>query len=340
MRVFIKAPLRNAYFLKIKQVSNLTWTQISKELKVPGRMLRTWRTGKFTLPLDVSIRIANKFGVKLPDHKLLNPYWNNKLAAKKGGLRRYVIYGNFGTTEGRRRGGLNSLISNRLRRTKFQFQKTIRTPKDSPEVAELIGIMIGDGGITNLQIRVTLNKRDDKEYLTHVCSLFRKLFGVTPSVFHRKSTSEILISRKALVNYFVGRGLPLGNKIAQEIDIPGWIKADQNLATACLRGIFDTDGSVYLDKHPKGDYSSINLAITSASGKLLFSIYEILASISIAPTISSKRSVRVRKGQQIILFFDKIGSRNPKHIKKYFNFLRMERYPSGRKGAVSKTAWA
>lgn len=339
MRVYIRPTFRKVYFQEVKKAANLDWSKIANTLNTPARMLRAWRSGEFTLPLDVSQKIEKRFGTKLPDHKLLNRYWHNKEAAKKGGLKRQALYGNLGTPEGRRRGGINSIISQRLRGTNFQFLKTIRAPKDSWELAELIGILIGDGGITNLQVRVSINKIDDSEYLSHICSLFKKLFHTNPTVFYRESTSEILISRKALVDFLVSKGLPKGNKITQEIDIPKWIKDDRNFSRACLRGIFDTDGCVYIDNHSKRKCSSINLAITSASGKLLYSIYELLAREMFVPTISSQRSIRIRKREQISMFFDKIGSSNPKHLKKYLNFLNLERYPSGRKGAVSKTAW-
>ena len=329
MRVYIKSPLREVYFREVKRAANLDWLKIANVLNVQVRMLRGWRSGEFTLPLVVSRKIEKKFGIKLPGHTLLNRYWHNKKAAKKGALKRYALYGNPGTSGGRRRGGINSLTSNKLRSTNFQYLKTIKIPKDSEELSELIGIMIGNGGITNFQVRVSLNKTDDNKYLPHVCSLFKKLFHTTPTVFHRKSTSEIQVSRKALVDFLGSKGLPKGNKISQEIDIPEWIKADRNFSCACLRGIFDTDGSVYFDKHSKGKYSSINLAITSASGKLLYSIYELLARETFTPTVSSRRSIRLRQGEQIKLFFDKIRSHNPKHL--------TERYPSGRTGTVSKT---
>lgn len=338
MRIYLNLLQRGVYFQKVKKVAGLSWSKIAEALNVNDRMLRCWRSGEFTLPANISNKIEKRFGIRLPhNHKLLNLYWHTKWAGKKGAFKRYALYGNPGTLEGRRKGGLNSLKSRSLKNTSFKFLKQIRIPKHSLELAELIGIMIGDGGITNFQVRVTLNKEDDKEYVIHTSSLFKKLFHTTPTVFHRKSTSEIVVSRKALVDYLVSKGLPRGNKIAQEIDIPEWIKADKNLSCACLRGIFDTDGSVYFDKHLKGNYSSMNLAITSASGKLLFSIYEILAKQMFTPTISSRRSIRIRKSEQVRMFFDKIHSHNPKHLKKFLNFLNMERYPSGYTGTVSKT---
>lgn len=345
MRIKLGWHQQRGYFQRIKASTRLNWPQIAKRLKVNKNSLKDWRLGRYTIPSDVCNKIDRQFKVALPSgYKRLTLYWHIRDAARKGGIRRYLLYGSPGTPEGRRLGGLNSIKTHRKNLTAFQLPKPVRIPKISPPLAELFGIMIGDGGITELQVKVTLNYYDDRDYLPYVYSLFRELFQIEPGVYNssERSTSEIALSRKNLVGYFVRKGLPKGNKIFQEIDIPGWIKSNREFSKACVRGIFDTDGCVYFDSHKikERNYKSINLAITSASGKLLFSIYEILAKEGFTPAISSPRSIRIRKSEQVRQFFDKIGSRNPKHIKKFQGFFKMEGYPSGRTGAVSKTAWA
>ena len=329
----------------IKRRTGYSWIQISNKLKVSGRVLRNWRAGDYLIPLQFCKRAKARFGVGLPKNiETRRDFWNASRAARKGALRRLELYGPPGTPEGRRKGGLNSIKSRRLKGTNFIFVRSIQTPPYSERLAELFGILIGDGGITPFQVRVTVDKKTDKEYSKYVKQLFEDLFGVRASAYEldNRPTIDIVVSRKLLVTYLNQRGLPIGNKIRQEIDIPGWIKPNREFSKACVRGIFDTDGCVYFDSHKikERNYKSINLAITSASGKLLFSIYEILAREGLAPTISSSRSIRIRKSEQVRQFFDKIGSRNPKHIKKFQGFFKMEGYPSGRTGAVSKTAWA
>jgi len=44
-------------------------------------------------------------------------------------------------------------------------------------------------------------------------------------------------------------GLVLGNKVKQQIDIPEWIKSNNNFSLACVRGIIDTDGCFYTNSH-------------------------------------------------------------------------------------------
>ena len=342
MRILLNTQAREAYFRRLKDSTGLTWVEIANKLEVNRRMFFSWRSGEYTIPLGVCRRIKELFKVGLPsNHKRLDIYWHTKEASRKGAIKRNSIYGNPGTYESRRKGGLNSLKSPKLKKTNFKFLKPIKTPVQSEGLAELIGILIGDGGITRYQIRVTLDKKRDKKYASYVKFLFGTLFCVEPSVYvsNRDSVIGIVVSSKAMVDCLMELGLPKGNKITQEIDIPEWIKQDQSFSKSCLKGIFYTDGSVYLDKHRiRGkNYFSMNLALTSASGKLLYSIYEILAGEGFSPTISSPRSIRIRKSKQVKEFFDKIGSSNPKHIKRFEKFLSMERYPSGHTGTVSKT---
>jgi len=39
-----------------------------------------------------------------------------------------------------------------------------------------------------------------------------------------------------------------GPKHVQQIGIPQWIKHDANLTKLCIKGLFETDGSVYVDR--------------------------------------------------------------------------------------------
>lgn len=343
MRVILDKETRNDYFSSLKNKAGLSWKEIAEALKLNGRMLRSWRSGEVTIPKDLFDKVVDKYEIKIPnDAKILAEYWHIKEAARKGAAARYLKYGNLATPDGRKKGGLNSLRSPKLRATNFKFRKEINLPRKSKELAEIIGILIGDGGISNFQVKVTLGLEKDKDYAFFVKSSFENFFGVSASLIETKkdSTIEVVVSSRALVEFLVNCGLPIGNKIKQAIDIPIWIKNNIKWARSCLRGIFDTDGCVYLDTHKSksGLYKSINVAFTSASPKLLVSISEILESEGLMPTITSKWSIRLRRSKEVVNFFEIIGSNNQKHLGRYRRFLQKEEYPSGHTGAVSKTA--
>lgn len=99
--------------------------------------------------------ICEKRRINLPQNiKILPEYWSVKKASRLGALRRIELYGNPGTPEGRRKGGLNTQKKFRsdpriAKRIGFILRKKIKYPKESPALAEFIGIMLGDGGVRN-----------------------------------------------------------------------------------------------------------------------------------------------------------------------------------------------
>lgn len=308
MRVIINDQLRDLYFGSLKRKAGTNWLEIAKTLRVNNRMLRYWRSGELSIPKFLCDRITELYKISPPkDIKLMPSYWHIKDAARKGGYARYAKYGNLGTPEGRRRGGYNSIKSGALFGTRFVFRKKVDLPKRSATLAKLIGILIGDGGISHFQVRVTLGLKTDREYAFFVKSLLDKLFKTNSSVYQysKRSTIEVVISSRTAVEFLIKQGLPLGNKIRQKIDIPSWIKKRQGWSRRCLRGIFDTDGSVYLDRHRIKDisYKSINVDFASHSPDLLKSICDILHEEGWTPTLTTKGSIRLRRKKEVVNFF-------------------------------------
>lgn len=174
--------------------------------------------------------------------------------------------------------------------------KTIRHPIPSIEIAEFAGIILGDGGISEYQITVTLNDKTDREYTDFVVTLGSSLFGISPAVYHRPSRSvqSIVFSSRAMVLFCEEVfQFKIGNKISQRIDMPDWIKKDQDFATSCFRGMFDTDGSVVLHRYKVSGklYCYKKLEYCSISPPLRISAYESLLKLGMHPRIARSKSV-------------------------------------------------
>ena len=99
-----------------------------------------------------------------------------------GALRRYELYGNPGTLEGRSKGGRTTALlfqknPSRARGIGFISAKDITYPPHSTELAEFIGIMLGDGGMRSpYQCAVTYNRKTDCEHAQFIVNLVGKLF--------------------------------------------------------------------------------------------------------------------------------------------------------------------
>lgn len=209
-------------------------------------------------------------------------------------------------------------------------------------MAEIIGSLLGDGGISRWQVRITLNLKTDKDYSVYISTLIHELFGISVKSFERKndSTIELIASSNKLVHFFRKNGLHVGNKLKQGLDIPKWINKRRRWQIACLRGIFDTDGCTYIDNHfyKERAYRHLGLAFTSYSENMLKSIFNIFKNLGYSPSSTTSKRILLRKEREILKFFNEFKPSNIRHYKILNKF--MEEYRSGHNGTASKAVVA
>lgn len=314
---------------KMQDQLNLNLKEFAKIAGISVRSMIDWKREKFSMSLPALKRLCRKTRIPLPKNiKIKDSFWYVNKGAKIGGVTMYKRYRRVGgdpeyrkkrwrewwEKEGRYRKDLITAVT-----------KPIKKPAFSSKLAELIGILLGDGGITRRQVTITLNKYDDKEYANYVRNLFVKLFGVIPSVHKRQNASiiSIVISRRELVKFLVENGLKIGGKVRQQVRVPYWIEKSEFFTKSCLRGLFDTDGCFYLDKHYYKDRIYYNCAMNFSNRSLpiLFFFKTKLEQFGFHPTRNKKFNVSLRKENEIIRYFQKIGSFNPKHLNKYRDYL-------------------
>ncbi|MBM3261606.1 hypothetical protein FJY93_04280 [Candidatus Kaiserbacteria bacterium] len=198
--------------------------------------------------------------------------------------------------------------------------KQVYFPEHSETFAEFMGIMLGDGGLSERQVFITLHHIDDLQYSLFVRNLMAHLFKVRPRMYHqpRKSVNSVVISRSALVQFLHREGLPVGNKVRQEADVPTWIKKNKKYSLACVRGLVDTDGSIFTHRYTVNgkQYSYTKLGFTSRSAPLRRSVAHILEKLGMSPRISGY-DVRLDSIDDLKRYFSIVGSHNPKHLKRY-----------------------
>lgn len=230
--------------------SKLNANGLAKIVNVSPRTIRDWKREKFHTTKAAATLLSKHFNVNISyDLDFLEKNWKAHISNtnRVGGLGFKIKYGNPATAEGRRKGGSRTL---QLLREKgiIPSLKTFNLPKTySSHLAEWVGIVLGDGSITNWgQIHITLNMTKDAQYQVYVSNLAKKLFGHTPKLIYRPkdNASITYFSGVSLVNYLVSIGLKIGNKVHQQVDVPDWIKEDIDFSTACLRGLVDTDGCI------------------------------------------------------------------------------------------------
>lgn len=327
MRAKINLQEFQTFLQKIQQKTQLTQHEIATRIfKISPRTLNDWRRGIYTVSFDKLQTTALRYRLELPRvNEYLNDFWYTSTAGKQGGLAVFKKYGNIGTVESRKLGAQRAAATHRKRKTGFFIAKDIYLPRLSSKLAEFIGILLGDGGITQRQVSITLHKKDDQEYIHYVKNLCNDLFHLTPAIIDHKNeiVSNLVISRTKLVSFLLEMGLSVGSKVKNQTRVPDWIARSNLYIKHCIRGLLDTDGCVYIDMHRYKNKVYYNCAInfTNRSLPILAFFKGGLEKFGLHPTQKTMFSVFLRREDEILKYFSTIGSANPKHVRRFQNYF-------------------
>ncbi len=246
--------------------------------------------------------------------------------SRLGGLRRVELYGNPGTPEGRSKGGKSTiqLFHNNpelARLLGFVIRKEICYPSRSLELAELIGIILGDGGVrSGRQFTITFNYQTDFEYAKYICGVIKNLFSIDSSITKRNNNNgaDVIVSSSNLIDFLLTQGIVMGHKVKNQVGVPLWIQEKLEYRTACLRGLMDTDGGVYFHNYRSAgkDYRYLKLGFTNCSKPLLDFALSTLSLLEIKAYLNGYH-VSVYSKAGVKKYFEKVGSHNSKHINRF-----------------------
>ena len=305
----------NPFFISIR-AQYASWTEVASAFGINVRTITAWRAGENLMPFDVALRWSGVTNVSLPHYELIDMDQKRRAAGMLGGNARQLLYGNLGTPSGRRLGGLRAVETHRKNKTSPFIPRPVGTPRRNSDFAELVGAILGDGGITTYQLILYSNFFDEKEYSEFLRVLIKHVFkaeSITYPSSHR-GVIRLVCSRAEVVRHLREAGLNLGNKVERQAEVPLWIRVDPILSKACLRGLIDTDGCAYMDRHRiRGCvYTSRCIAFTNASVPLLDFVYTTWQSLGFHPTRHG-RHVRLRRAEEVDVYIQDVGFSNPKH---------------------------
>jgi len=220
--------------------------------------------------------------------------------------------------------------------SKLQPNNEIVLPeKSSEELAEETGLHIGDGTMNfyknQNKIKGSYALRghilDDKEHYNKIIKqLYFKLYNLKVSLrdmpkdgvygFQKWSNSLVNFKHNIL-------GLTLGKKI--DIKIPEIFIEKEEFISSTIRGIFDTDGTIYLE--PKYGKFYPRIEIATISENLGYQLNNLIRKIGLRSTIylelvknpgwNDKYHINVRGEEMLNKWMQIINPHNPKHIKKF-----------------------
>ncbi len=199
----------------------------------------------------------------------------------------------------------------------------------TPELAEFVGIMLGDGNINSktYQITISCGEIDGayiKDYIPNLVNLlfskrvsFRKItVGGIDGRFCSKKVAEYLTKEMGITSPKIG------------CSIPRFFFKDASILRACVRGLFDTDGGLH-----QHHLHSAQLHFTNKSLLLIKSLKEALEQLGFKP---SKICLNNRKKKTYLIYlfdkdvkkyFQEIGSSNPKNKIKFRRWIEEGKVP-------------
>ena len=309
------------FLKKVTDKSGLCTQCLAKIVSVSPRTIYDWKREKFNISKDATDKLCKFFNITPPndEKRLINNWLRTKAGVgRKGAIARFNKYGNFGTPEGSRKGGSKTLRILRERGVIPLCRSWVLPNKKSVDLAEFVGIMLGDGGITKEQATITLNSEADKQYIEYVTNLGRILFGDKPAIIKKKDCKAIDLrySGIKLVNFLISIGLKRGNKVKRQVGVPDWVKKSNSYKIACLKGLMDTDGCVVVSTHKVGlkRYVYYNPCFANRSKPLLNFVTDTLIEQGLHPSVAGERIWLYNKAE-IRAYFDHVGSSNARLLK-------------------------
>ncbi|RJQ35211.1 hypothetical protein C4568_01160 [Candidatus Parcubacteria bacterium] len=159
-------------------------------------------------------------------------------------------------------------------------------------LAYIVGVALGDGNLSKVSRAIRLRITCDTKYSGVSEEIQKNLKMILPNnrisivrvpgknTFHNISIYSNKLSE--LMPWKVG----LGTKYAQKARVPDWIKCNTVYMSACLRGLIQTDGSIYEDR----GYRMINF--TNQTQELIEDVAEMSKCLGLRPMVSKTMDLR------------------------------------------------
>lgn len=309
------------FFKKVLRRSGYTLAQLAKRCGVVSRTLNHWRREEYLADYDVVASLSKEFGIPLVRVQKLGHYWYVGKGASQGGKNRYEKYGFIGTINDKIKGGMVSQQRRREDPEKYRrlgciVKKDFIVPHYSEALAELVGIILGDGAINDYQVRITLDRNRDKEYAEFVAKLMESVLGERPSQMVRKedNTIALTISGAGLVETLEKIGMQRGNRVVHQVGFPRWIRGKLAYRIACTRGLFDTDGGFYFHQKTKKKY--LGWCFANFSKPILSEVADTLRELDFNVKKVGEHKLYMYRAESMSRYLKVIGSNNPKNAAK------------------------
>lgn len=323
MRIRIENSLaRASLFCEIKELAGNSWKGVQIKFGIPRKTLDQYRSGGLTLPEELFLRFISFLEESKKREIILNSErLPDNFGQIKGGERAYII--NKSKFEEGRKKGMRVMTKMPDKPISFSLDLTL-------QICEFAGTFIGDGCF-NLyknklyQVEFAGDSRYDSDYYQKVIipAITNVVPDVRPHVYKSKTGNSqrvVFYSKKLFIFFRDFLGFIPGKK-SYTVAIPEKIlKAGDEYVRATIRGIFDTDGGVFLDKRKQYILPYPRIILQTVSKPLYDQLSSYLSPLfSLYKSFNQKRQVYIIEIygiQQVKRWMSLIGFSNQRHLKK------------------------
>lgn len=325
MRVLLSKESKKEIFCYLKKIHGCnSGFALATKLKIPYGTLKNWIQEKDRyIPKKF---IPNKI---IKQIEILDEQQDN-WGRIKGGKKTYqVILKRYGLEEMRRRqseGGKKRILNGQIQKERFKINIL------NPFFLEFYGILLGDGWIGRYNyggkvahwIGISGHSELDRDFFLYCRKNIKKLFNRNAYLKEKKGNAiDLIFCHKSFFEAFHKElNFPIGKKINLKLSSKIY-ELEFSKIKHVIRGVFDTDGSFYVDKTPVGKpYPCISIEMKAPI--LIKQLYKILIEngfkVSYRERRKDKAMITLKGYKQLRKWMEEIGSSNPKHLKKIRKF--------------------
>jgi len=160
----------------------------------------------------------------------------------------------------------------------MSYYRTPELNSDKNLQAYIIGLAIGDGNLSNPNSRaVKLRITCDIKYPNLIQHIIKSLKELLPEnkvgVVKLKSNALDVYAYSNHLENLLGWKVGYGSKFIQNVSTPGWIKEKDEYKIKYLKGLIETDGSIYMDRgYPMVIFSTIIPKLTNDVNDIIISL--------------------------------------------------------------------
>ena len=199
--------------------------------------------------------------------------------------------------------------------------------KYNKELAEFVGIMLGDGYINfpkQPRIKITFNSIVDKEYLIFVKNLLSNIFQVNIIEKQRKTenAADLFIFNRNAIRLIINEVQLIPSPKWNRATIPNWV-FKHGLERFVLRGYFDTDGCVVITNNNGLRYPRLEMKVSPSPMQEQFQIILRRYNFKFGTHNIGKGKIRIQLNgkKELKKWNELIEFSNPKHQIKCNSFL-------------------